>query len=108
MSSMDDIIVSLRDHALTCGSKMRLSIDQYHLHKFVICECGYECDIPFVTILAAKEPEKITLQLQEALDFFNHPKFRQKMEKVIQEQKENEERRQKLERRKSAIGSLEI
>lgn len=109
MSLMEDILISVKEHAFKCD-KPDLFINQTEsvVSKFVQCSCGYECEIPFVAFLEDRNAKKLFSDLEIAIKVYNNPSFQKEKVRVIQKQKEEEEQRKKLEKRKNAIGSLEI
>jgi len=109
MSMLDKIIEDVKTHALKCDSpKIFIRHDHNSLNKIIRCECGYECELPFSAALESAPSKQAYLDFETALDLFNSPQFLKHRKEIIKKAKEEEARSKELEKRKNAIGSLEV
>lgn len=109
MSLMEDILASTKDHVFKCDKpNLFINHDVSRISKFVQCLCGYKCEIPLIAFLENRNAKKLFSDLEIAIKMYNSPGFQKEKAMVLQKQKEEEEQRKKLEKRKNAIGSLEI
>ena len=106
MTMMEEIINAVREHALNCEvPNFSMRYDEKSLNKKVKCSCGYERDVPFTVALESVEGFK---NFENTLRSFNSPTFLRLRKESIERRKEEEVIRRNIERRKSAIGSLEV
>ena len=106
MTILEEIINAVRLHALSCEvPNFSMRNDLASLHKKVRCSCGYEREIPFSAALESAEGFG---NLENTLNAFNSPTFLRLRKENIERRKEEESIRRNLEKRRSAIGSLEV
>lgn len=109
MSTMENIRDNINKHALECDNlKFSARCDKSGLSKIVYCQCGWEQEITFAAVMASKDGKVLYDGLQIAIDAFNSDTFKRVRIEHFRKQKEQEEKDRRLERRKNAIGSLEV
>ena len=109
MEQIEQIFNDIKDHACQCADLNFSMKYNYHcLSKSVYCKCGKEWEVPFSIVRESKKSEETYARLQDGLEFLNHSKFRKNRYEILKKEKEENRQRKSLERRKNAIGSLEV
>ena len=109
MDILKQIIEEVRQHSYDCEDlDLELYDNPIKYGKCIKCACGKEWNITIFDIMGSKNGEKDYNDLKEAIPLSSTPAFRQARIEWRKKREEERDRERFLQKRKSAIGSLEV